>query len=213
LLAGKWSVLKAAAVVISVCTLLSIRYYFLQQFSAQLYADVAIFLLLPLAVAIALGFKPKELGLRLGETRRSLPLTALLLLASSPLIFIASRFPIFYNYYPMFSWARGGILGLAAYELFILVLMLSTEFFFRGFLMFGTKKLGAMQSNLLQAVPYALVHIAKPPLELPASLVGGLLFGWLDQRYKSILPSVILHCGFNLVMDIFCLQAAGLLFA
>jgi len=214
LLAGKPLVLQAAAVIASAAVILIARQFLIQQFGSQLFYDPITLFAIPLAIGLALRFKPQQLGLRLGNTVRDLPITALLLLACSPLIFIASRFPVFYNYYPLFGWARNGLPALAAYELFILVLMASTEFFFRGFLMFGTKKkLGANASNLLQAAPYVLVHLGKPQLELPASLVGGLLFGWLDQKSDSIAPSITLHFGFNLLMDLFCLQAAGLLFA
>jgi len=214
LLAGKPLVLQAAAVIASAAVILIARQFLIQQFGSQLFYDPITLFAIPLAIALATGFRPGRIGLKLGTTVRDLPLTALLLLACSPLIFIASRSPVFYNYYPLFGWARNGLPGLAAYELFILVLMASTEFFFRGFLMFGTKKkLGANASNLLQAAPYVLVHLGKPPLEIPASLVGGLLFGWLDQKSESIAPSIVLHFGFNLLMDIFCLQAAGLLFA
>jgi membrane protease YdiL (CAAX protease family) len=67
--------------------------------------------------------------------------------------------------------------------------------------------LGFWPANAAQALVYSLVHLGKPPLELPASAAAGLFFCWMDERAGSVLPSVALHFMFNLLMDLFCLQA------
>lgn len=199
---------KPAAIAAAALAILCIRHFL--GAAAPIYSDAILLLALPILVAALLGKSPRELGLRLGKTRDAIKPSLAILAISAPLILIASRFPEFYGYYPLFPWARSGIVGFLAYEALILAFMLATEFFFRGFIMLGLKGIGKTKANMLQTALYALLHFGKPWPEIPASLIGGLLFGWLDQKAESVLPSTLLHFSFSLLMDIFCLQAASL---
>ena len=203
---------RAAGVIVFALLAVLARYAVLQSappFLPRIYADLVFLLALPACFAAALGLKLGRLGLGKGKTAENLKHVAVALLASAPLIFVASRLPVFYAYYPLFGWARSGAPAFVAYEALILVFLAATEFFFRGFMLFGARELGPVASNALQAALYAAVHVGKPALEIPASAAGGMYFGWIDEKSGSILPSVILHFGFNVLMDLFCLQAAA----
>ena len=57
----------------------------------------------------------------------------------------------------------------------IAILMFNTEFLFRGYLLFSLKEeLGKAPALVLHAIPYALVHLGKPTLEVPYSFFMGL---------------------------------------
>ena len=118
--------------------------------------------------------------------RKDLIIVFLLLLFSLPLSFYATKLPDFRNYYlnkpltPIAIFDR-------AFGLFV------TELFFRGFLLFGFSKKFDKWSIIIQDIPYALFHIGKPILELPYSALGGLVFGSINYRSKSFLPSFLLH--------------------
>lgn len=187
--------------------ILYVRYIALPDLLVQfpLSPDLLLLIALPLLLLPLLGMRTRDAGLSLGEAGRNMKFATLGLAASIPLLFLAAQLPDFYNYYPLFGWARAGIPNLIAYELLILLFMFATEFFFRGFLMMGMRGLGGPAAIFLQNIPYTLAHFGKPPLEIPGSFVAGLFFGWVDYRANSIIPSTILHWSINVVFDAFCI--------
>ncbi|MBN1785495.1 MAG: CPBP family intramembrane metalloprotease, partial [Candidatus Methanofastidiosa archaeon] len=84
------------------------------------------------------------------------------------------------------------------------LLMLSTEFFYRGFMLFGLDRLGK-GAILVQAIPYAYVHLGKPMLEVYYSFFAGIVFGYIDWESKSILPSFLLHWTTSIIFDSLCI--------
>lgn len=149
--------------------------------------------LVPLAASAALGFGPGDLGLRLGEWRRSVRWAAIMLVAAAPVMLYASTLPEFRAYYPIWPPARESVPHLFLLWALLLVLMLNVEFFFRGFLLFHLEPVAGRLAVVLQALPYALVHLGKPSLEIPYSLFVGIVFGLVALRTRSILPSVLTH--------------------
>jgi len=164
---------------------------------------------LPLGLALLLGLKRKQLNLSLGKPAEWLPRVFVLLALAAPLLWWGSTLQEFQSYYPVFSWARESLPNLAAYELLILLLLVFTEFFFRGFLMGGVRTLGREKSVGLQLAPYILIHLGKPWLELPASALAGTVFGYLDWESESIAPSIMLHWGINVLFDLLCLYSSS----
>jgi membrane protease YdiL (CAAX protease family) len=54
-------------------------------------------------------------------------------------------------------------------------------------------------ANLMTSLLFALVHLLNhSPLWAVAIFVPSLLFGWFRERYNSVIPSMILHSGYNL---------------
>lgn len=172
-------------------------------------SDLAYYLILPAIALFILRLEPAKAGLQTGATKSHLKYVTAGLLVATPLILYGATLQQFQSYYPILPWARLSPVHLLAYEAIIFILMLCTEFFFRGFVMGALRPLGMEAAVLIQNIPYTLVHIGKPPLEIPASFLGGILFGWVDYRANSILPSLILHFCFNLLLDLFLLAAVG----
>ncbi|MGB3676224.1 MAG: CPBP family glutamic-type intramembrane protease, partial [Candidatus Nanopelagicales bacterium] len=64
---------------------------------------------------------------------------------------------------------------------------------FRGFMVHaGFKAIGAHAVPLM-SIFYCFIHIGKPLPEVVASLVGGLVLGYLSLRLQSIAVGVAFH--------------------
>ncbi|WP_049901458.1 CPBP family intramembrane glutamic endopeptidase [Halococcus agarilyticus] len=138
-------------------------------------------------------------GERLGwcVDREALRNTLLLALFVCPFYLVGSSLPTVRAYYPMWgtSTAFGAFLPHAVGQF---VIVLAAETYFRGLLCVGVSDLG-VKSAFISPVLYALQHAAKPPIELLLSGPTDVLFGVVDYRSGSILPSVVAH-GLGLVL-------------
>ena len=118
--------------------------------------------------------------------RKDILIVLLLLAISIPTSIFATSLLDFRNYYLSLPLTPYGILK-RAFGMFL------TEIFFRGFLLFSLSKRFGKWSILLQDIPYIIIHIGKPLLEIPFSGIAGLVFGKINYRSKSFLPSFLLH--------------------
>ena len=110
----------------------------------------------------------------------------LLLILSIPISFFATHLTDFRSYYLRYPLTPIGI-----FDRFFGMFM--TELVFRGFLLFSLSKRYGKWSIVLQDIPYTFLHIGKPFFEIPYSAVVGILFGSINYRSKSFLPSFLLH--------------------
>lgn len=156
-----------------------------------------------------LGGHPREDGLQLGRWRFWLPVTLVLLAGMALLIgLVIARDPSFTSYYPMYKrdWPdydprRDGWGFYAAYTLAFGAYFLGWEYFFRGWMLFRLEReLGGL-AIVVQTVPFVIMHIGKPGLEIHSSLVAGLVLGWLALRGRSFWPCFLLHWGAAATMD------------
>ena len=148
--------------------------------------DTVVYLIGPGILAITHG---RHLGWRVDRTAiRNALLLALFVL---PFYLVGSALPSIRTYYPMWetSAALGTFLPHAAKQL---VVVIAAETYYRGLLCVGVRKLGVM-SVFISPVVYALHHLNKPPVELLLSGPTDVLFGAVDYRSTSILPSVVAH--------------------
>jgi uncharacterized protein len=148
--------------------------------------------------------------IRPGDVGLGLKVSAALLLAAVPVMYYGSTLADFQRYYPTWESASESWGGLAAYEAYTLAIMVSTEFFYRGFLM-NLLLAQSRRGNAVHAVIYMLAHVGKPPLEVAYSLPVGWLFGRIDLRCGSILPSLTMHYLSSVAFDLMILYQRGLL--
>lgn len=156
------------------------------------------------------GRGPVNDGLGLGRWRFWLPWTlgfAALMIAI--IVGLAARQPDFAEYYPMFrrewyDWdpAVHGWTFFVIFELVQLSYFVAWEYLFRGWMLFRLKPALGANAILVQALPFVLMHIGKPGLELHSSLIAGLALGWLAWRARSFWPCAILHAVAALTMDL-----------
>lgn len=72
--------------------------------------------------------------------------------------------------------------------------MLAWEWFFRGFLLFGLRRvMPAPAAVVIQAALFCLLHVGKPIEEVASSFVGGLVLGAAALRFRSVLPCFLIH--------------------
>ena len=159
------------------------------------------YLLVPMAISTALGFRPEELGLRF-PNRRGVKSFLLLFALSIPLSLYGMTVPSMRSYYPVFPYSGPGSFLLG--ELGMGLIMLAHEAFYRGFLLFPLAKKSEPLAIVLQNVPYTLVHIGKPGIEVPYALIAGIIFAKMDLEGESFLPSFLLHWLGSAFFDALC---------
>ena len=71
--------------------------------------------------------------------------------------------------------------------------MFAWEFFFRGWLMGAFGRKYGTDAIWLQMIPFALMHVWKPELEVLSTIVGGVFFGILAWRTRSFIWGWLLH--------------------
>jgi membrane protease YdiL (CAAX protease family) len=167
----------------------------------QAFDRFALFLVVPLVVVL-LGFRerPSRYGLRLGEWRVGLPLALLGCAVMTPVALWFGSLPDTQAYYAN-SWSSlPDVLATNALDLF------SAEFLFRGFLMLVLVRAIGPIGVLLATLPFVFSHLTKPELELISTLIGGLLYGWLAWRTRSIVWGALAH---TYILTLLTAAAAG----
>jgi len=138
--------------------------------------------------------------------RRALPLWwvyVLMYLVMLPCVLFVASDASFQQTYPFYRLQDGEPLWprLVAWELLYGVQFLALEFFYRGFLLHGTKRRFGAYAILVVAVPYCLIHIGKPLPETLGSIVAGLVLGFMSLKTGSVWPGAILHAAVAWTMD------------
>jgi membrane protease YdiL (CAAX protease family) len=83
--------------------------------------------------------------------------------------------------------------------------LLSWEFFFRGWILFGYARKFGDNALWLQAVPFAIAHFGKPEIETISTIFGGFIFGLVAWRSRSFIYAFSIH----LFVNIFTVLVAG----
>ncbi|HLE74286.1 MAG TPA: CPBP family intramembrane glutamic endopeptidase [Anaerolineales bacterium] len=192
---------EIVAITILSTLLLMVDYY--QRLTPRKELDrVGLYLLIPLLV-IALAFRksPGEFGFQWGDWRAGLALTAIVIAAAAPVLWLIARSdPAMLRYYAQ-QWS-------AAAPVYAFLDLIGWEFFFRGFLLFGYARKFGSHAIWLQAVPFALAHLSKPAVETYSTIFGGFLFGLVAWRTRSFVYPFLIH-WFVTVFTIFAAASAG----
>ena len=159
------------------------------------------YLALPLVISRALGFSREEVGLN-QPGREGLKLFLILFVLSIPLSIYGATIPSMRNYYPVFHYSSLTTFLLG--ELGMGLIMLAHEAFYRGFLIFPLARKNEWLAIILQDVPYTIVHLGKPGIEVPYAFVAGIIFAKMDLKGKSFLPSFLLHWLGSAFFDLLC---------
>lgn len=163
--------------------------------------DVLIFYLaIPVIIILCLKGRLRDYGITLGDWKQGLLWTvAFVALSIAITWFSVQKIPGIRSYYYGEVFGPALILSTLAY-------MTAWEFFLRGFLLFGLKKLGFTTANIIQTIIFFLMHIGKPGPELYSTLLTGLLFGYLTYKCKSVFPMIITHSSILLSVSYFAMR-------
>ncbi len=165
-------------------------------------------------------WRPGELGLFAPTNphppalRRIWPVYVLLFLIVLPFMLKLAGTPAFLAKYPL---CRGMLqpdgsveLGhLVVAQVAYLLVFVSGEAFWRGFLVFGLERQLGAYAIALMIVPYVTGHFGKPLPETLGAIVAGSVLGWLALKHRSVWLGVALHYAVALTMDLLALRAGG----
>ena len=147
-----------------------------------------LFGIVPLAVVIlAFRDRPSRYGIAIGDWRAGAALMLIGCAVMTPLVLWFATLPDVRAYYASSVEPLPGLLFTNALDLS------AGEFLFRGFLTFTLLRSIGPAGVLVATMPFVYVHLGKPELELYSTLAGGLIYGWLAWRTRSILWGTIGH--------------------
>jgi uncharacterized protein len=147
-------------------------------------------LVVPLVVVVAVWREdPRRYFLRIGEWKLGLVVAAGSIAVMAVAIWYFGHQPDFRAYY-------SGLVGGRSTLRIVVdtgIAMFAWEFFYRGFLLEAFGRKYGSDAIWLQMVPFALLHIGKPEIELLSTVLGGAFFGILAWRTRSFLYGWLLH--------------------
>ncbi len=113
--------------------------------------------------------------------------------------------------YPFYPLEPGDALwpNFWRWELFYGLQFFALEFFFRGFMVHGTRQRFGIYSVFVMTVPYCLIHFGKPMQEAFASIIAGIVLGLMSLKTRSVWMGALLHVSVALSMDISSLWRKG----
>jgi membrane protease YdiL (CAAX protease family) len=131
-----------------------------------------------------------------------------------PLVYLCSAFPRFQDVYPFYRVNSAAEVNgnLVRWELVYALQFIGLEFFFRGFLVHGTKHRFGAYSVFLMVIPYCMIHYHKPIAECFGSILAGVGLGVVSLVTRSVWPGAGLHILVAWGMDLSVLARRGLLF-
>jgi uncharacterized protein len=176
--------------------------------AGAVYSFAACFLLLAvvpvLTVKLGFGERLADYGVRWGIHRRTL--RTILMLGPAFVLggYIASLDPAMRVKFPINPQAGASAGAFALHAATYVLFYVGWEFFFRGFLQFGLREaLGDVNAVLVQVLASTLAHLGCPPSEVYGAIFGGLLWGMLAFRTRSLLSGLVQHCLLGISLDWF----------
>lgn len=184
--------------------------------------NIALLLWAPLVlILLFLRREAADFALTPGDVRGGVRLALLLFALFVPVLLFFAPQPPFQNYYLRallsesraitgLRWtAQGALTGgtldygrLLFHETVLGFYMFAWEWYFRGFLLFGLKRImPVVWAALLQATLFAILHIGKPYIEVASSFAGGLLLAGVALRFRSFLPCFLIHFLISMSFD------------
>jgi uncharacterized protein len=158
------------------------------------------------ALIVKLVFREKlaDYGVRFGDRVR----TVRSFLICAPIFvlvaYLAARNPTFWKEYPINRHAGVSMQTFALHALTYLMYYVGWEFLFRGFMQHGLQEsMGAANAIWVQVMASAIMHIGKPAGEIYGSIGGGLLWGILAYRTRSLLSGLLQHSLLGILVDWF----------
>jgi uncharacterized protein len=160
------------------------------------------FILSIIVIKFILKENLKNYGLQFGDYRTGLILSTIFFLVMVPVIWFFSAEPDFSEKYPHLLSTRNNYNEFLIYESGMMLYMISWEFIWRGFMLFGLKEKFGYYSVMIQMIPFVILHNGKPAAETFGAIAGGIALGVLALRTNSILYCVITHMGIMFTIDL-----------
>ena len=126
-------------------------------------------------------------------------------------VFIVAADPHFLETYPFYDMYPDESLWpyFWRWEFLYCLQFFALEFFFRGFMIHGTRHRLGIYSVLVMMVPYCMIHYGKPMPETLGAIIAGIVLGLLSLKSRSIWMGVAIHASVALSMDFMALCHKG----
>lgn len=125
-----------------------------------------------------------------------------------PCVLFVSSEDSFQSTYPFFRPDDVGEPNSQAYwnrfwiwECFYALQFVSLEFFFRGFMLHGTRRVLGVSSIFVMSIPYCMIHFGKPMPETLGAIIAGVVLGFMSLKTRSIWMGAATHISVALTMD------------
>ena len=164
---------------------------------------VVLYVVSPLCCLRMLGKPVRDYGVKIRGAFSSTWLYVLFYVGMLPIIFMVAQRPSFQHTYPFYKLAEGEPLWprFFLWEAVYAAQFVALEFFFRGFLLHGTKRQFGAYSILVMTIPYCMIHFQKPLPESMGAIVAGLVLGFMSLKTRSIWLGALLHIAVAWTMD------------
>ncbi len=161
------------------------------------------YLLLPMAViALLPGERVRDYHVSPRGFFKHLWIYVIMFALILPAVIIASRTSEFRATYPFYRLAPRSLFDTWSWEVMYALQFLSLEFFFRGFLLQGLRRVVGANAIFVMIVPYCMIHYGKPMTETIGAIFAGVILGTLAMRTRSIWGGVLIHVGVAWTMDL-----------
>lgn len=153
-----------------------------------------------------------DYGLRIKGAFNDYRLYVFMLCVMIPLVLFFSRTESFQQRYPFYDIQKGEPFypNFIVWEVFYFLQFFALEFFFRGFMLHGTKQRFGYYSVFVMTIPYCMIHFGKPLPETIAAIIAGIVLGTLSLKSRSIWLGVAIHYSVAITMDLCAMYQKGL---
>ncbi len=166
----------------------------------------------PAVLVIKLVFRERvrDYGVKLAGWTDGWKIYLVFVAVMVPLVFTMSATEHFQRTYPFYRWTpASGWERLVAWEAAYACQFLALEFFFRGFIVHGTKHRFGVYAVFVMTVPYCMIHFGKPLPECLASIIAGVFLGFMSLKTRSVWLGAALHVSVAWGMDFASLYRRG----
>ena len=184
----------------------SLPLFWSAELDAALFGFLSAFLLLGLVpcfiVKVCFREPLSAYGLQIGDWRLGGKALAVL----GPVLVVAAcasaTMPDFLLEYPLNRSACLSWQYFLFHAFLYLLFYIGWEIYFRGFVQFGLReKFGDWNAILVQTALSCLVHIGKPGGEIYGSILGGIVWGVVVFRTRSLLAAIVSHWLLGVSLD------------
>ena len=174
----------------------------------KIFGSFFLFGIVPILI-IKLIFREKlaDYGLRLGNGRRVLVCTLIFVPVMFVIGMLTGRDAAFWEVYPYNPAVTNAPMLFFCHAMTYLAYYFGWEFFFRGFMQHGLRdSFGIYNAVLVQTMASTMLHFGHPLTETLGSIAGGLLWGFLALRCRSIWSGFLQHSVLGITLDWFILK-------
>jgi len=167
-----------------------IDYYNHQITGTKAYDRLLLYFIIPMFIIVfVMRMSPRDFGFQIGNWRIGLLWTIVGCIGMAIILWFVGRTPGMQQYYSARApQETGRLIFLNGVDLF------GWEFMWRGLMLFTfARYFGPGPAILLQAVPFAFMHLGKPEIETLSTIFGGAIFGLIAWQSQSFIYPWLIH--------------------